>query len=91
STPSLLPLSPQREAIRTAASFILKESLRPPTDLGPLTKQWNDEMESRTRALARLERSWIVSSGTGTISGEERERKAFCEALRDGYVLCQFV
>ena len=41
------------------------------------------------RALARLECVW--SSSESTASGEERERRLFCEALRDGYVLCQCV
>ena len=64
------------------------------------------EVEVRTRALARLERVWSksgVCSSTNvstaalasfsglTASGEERERRLFCEALRDGYVLCQCV
>jgi hypothetical protein len=49
------------------------------------------------RNLIRLERMW-GRSGTGAqgngssvsgASGEDRERRAFTEALRDGYVLCQ--
>ena len=31
-----------------------------------------------------------LSSSSGSISGEERERKLFSEALRDGFVLCQY-
>ena len=30
-------------------------------------------------------------SSSGLTSGEEGERRLFCEALRDGYVLCQCV
>lgn len=69
-------------------------------------KDW-EEVEFRTRALARSERTWAKSGGVhggstsnlnaiaGTTSsglsagGEERERRLFCEALRDGFVLCQ--
>jgi len=67
-------------------------------------RDW-EEVEVRMRSLARLERIWGKSgaasastasiSGPGTTSsgisagGEERERKLFCEALRDGFVLCQ--
>ena len=61
-------------------------------------------MELRLRSLARLERVWAKSgSGMGSSTqlnsvggtsgmsagAEERERRYFCEALRDGYVLCQ--
>lgn len=67
-------------------------------------RDWG-EVEIRTRALARLERIWgksgvgsstnvstaALSSSGLTASGEERERRLFCEALRDGYVLCQSV
>jgi len=56
-------------------------------------KDW-DAVEVRMRALVRLERVWGRSAhsspGTST-SGEERERKIFVDALRDGYVLCQYV
>jgi hypothetical protein len=59
----------------------------------------------RIQPLARLERVWgmssICSSGnlnsstsgmspsSSSAAGEERERRVFCEALRDGFVLCQ--
>ena len=64
-----------------------------------------EEVEVRLRALARLERIWgksgasaagstsqlsIAGSGIST-AGEERERRLFSEALKDGYVLCQCV
>ncbi|KAH9941507.1 Pkinase-domain-containing protein [Amylocystis lapponica] len=32
-----------------------------------------------------------LSSSGLSAGGEERERKLFCEAIRDGYVLCQFM
>ncbi len=57
------------------------------------------------RALSRLERIWGKSGANGSssnlsnvgglsssglnASGEERERRLFTEALRDGFVLCQ--
>ena len=65
-----------------------------------------DEVEVRLRALARMERIWtrsgamgssttqvnVVGLGNGVASGgEEKERRLFAEALRDGYVLCQCV
>lgn len=67
-------------------------------------KEWA-EVEVRLQPLIRLERVWgksggasasssqVAVGGVGSIvlssAGEERERKLFCEALRDGVVLCQ--
>ncbi|KAF8323512.1 uncharacterized protein EI90DRAFT_2386793 [Cantharellus anzutake] len=56
-----------------------------------LNKQWTEEMELRTRKLARMEKGWNKRTGMETSSGEERENATFCEALRDGYVLCQLM
>jgi hypothetical protein len=69
-------------------------------------KEWA-EVEVRVQPLVRLERVWGKSGGASASSsqvavggvgsnvlssaGEERERKLFCEALRDGVVLCQYV
>ncbi|KAJ2918695.1 hypothetical protein MD484_g1782, partial [Candolleomyces efflorescens] len=63
-------------------------------------RDW-EEVEYRTRSLARLERIWGRSgvangSAAGTAhpvssAGEERERRTFSEALRDGFVLCQLL
>ena len=81
--------------------------LKPPSQIsksGLDPKDW-EEVEVRLRALARLERIWgrsgaIASSsqvnvaglGNGVASGsEEKERRLFGEALRDGFVLCQCV
>jgi hypothetical protein len=57
-----------------------------------------EEVEVRMRNIARLERIWgksravdVFNSGGNSATGEERERRAFTEALRDGYVLCQCV
>ncbi|KAJ3795230.1 STE/STE11/cdc15 protein kinase [Lentinula aff. detonsa] len=68
-------------------------------------KDW-EGVEVRMRALARLERIWgksgvqasssnvnvggLSSSGLSA-SGEERERRLFSEALRDGFVLCHLL
>jgi hypothetical protein len=99
------PCNPEhRELIRAAASLLCREvgrahSLR---KIG-VSEYDAEEVEVRMRNLARLERIW-TKSGTGTTnqstlaglsangassSGEEKERRYFCEALRDGYVLCQ--
>lgn len=67
----------------------------------------SEEVEARLQPLARLERVWgksgasvngsvtqLGATGSGTAisaSGEERERRLFTEALRDGYVLCQLM
>ncbi|KAI0060757.1 hypothetical protein BV25DRAFT_1806793 [Artomyces pyxidatus] len=101
------PVNPEhREAIRAAASVLCKEMLRPQTQMSQsIGARESEEVEVRMRALARLERVWGKSgaSAMGSTSqlgangsaisgaGEERERKLFCEALRDGYVLCQLM
>lgn len=87
-----------RDLIRTATSLICKEvsSSKLPLHMSRTEqgiKDW-DEVEVRMRVLVRLERVWGRSAhsspGTST-SGEDRERKIFVDALRDGYVLCQYV
>jgi hypothetical protein len=92
-----------REAVRAATSLLCKELLRPGQSTG-LGIRESEEVEVRMRALARLERVWgksgtsangsvtqLSATGSGIVStsGEERERRLFSEALRDGYVLCQ--
>ncbi|EIW58780.1 Pkinase-domain-containing protein [Trametes versicolor FP-101664 SS1] len=94
-----------RELIRSATAFLCREMLKPPAQFGKSglePKDW-EEVEVRLRALARVERIWtrsgaVASSsqvnvsalGNGVASGsEEKERRLFGEALRDGYVLCQ--
>ncbi|KAI1793538.1 Pkinase-domain-containing protein [Ganoderma leucocontextum] len=96
-----------RELIRSATSFLCKEMLKPPSQLNKSTldpKEW-EEVQVRLRPLGRLERIWtrsgamgsttqvnLVGQGNGVASGsEEKERRLFAEALRDGYVLCQLV
>ncbi len=91
-----------REAVRAATSVLCKEMLRPSQNAS-LGGREAEEVEWRLRALARLERVWgrsgASANGSTTqlggmtsstnMAGEERERKMFTDALRDGYVLCQ--
>lgn len=96
-----------RELIRSATAFLCREMLKPPAQIGKSglePKDW-EEVEVRLRGLARVERIWtrsgaVASSsqvnvsalGNGVASGsEEKERRLFGEALRDGFVLCQCV
>ncbi|CAK5267814.1 unnamed protein product [Mycena citricolor] len=101
------PSNPEhRDLIRTATSMLCKEVIKPPphmarTDAG--MRDWQ-EVEVRVRALSRLERIWGKSGVGGSssnitlgtpsgisVAGEERERRLFTEALRDGFVLCQLI
>ncbi|KAM5534674.1 hypothetical protein V8D89_011686 [Ganoderma adspersum] len=110
STSSLsTPSNPEhRELIRSATSFLCREMYKPLSQLNKSTldpKEWEEEVQTRIRPLARLERIWtrpgalgsttqvnLVGQGNGVASGsEEKERRLFAEALRDGYVLCQLV
>ncbi|KAJ7446686.1 Pkinase-domain-containing protein [Mycena latifolia] len=107
STTSLSPPSnpEHRDLIRTATSMLCKEVVKPPVHMSRTEaglRDW-DEVEVRVRALARLERIWgksgIGSSSNLTlgtpagvsVGGEERERRLFTEALKDGFVLCQLM
>ncbi|KAI4522198.1 hypothetical protein K525DRAFT_199375 [Schizophyllum commune Loenen D] len=107
STSSLVspPNPEQREAIRTATVMLCKEVGKPPVHgrSDQAIRDW-DEVELRTRALIRLERVWSKSPSTTNVNGasalspsglsvggEERERRLFCECLRDGYVLCHLI
>ncbi|KAF8906291.1 hypothetical protein CPB84DRAFT_1770452 [Gymnopilus junonius] len=95
------PDATPRDLIRAATSLICKEAQKPPPHM-----YW-EEVEVRTKNLVRLERSWSNATATGGLSSarrssidvstsgvaasEDRERKVFCESLKDGYVLCQCV
>ena len=84
--------------------MLCKEVAKPPLHMSRTEaglKDW-EEVEMRVRALARLERIWGKSGIGGSssnltlgtpagvsVGGEERERRLFTEALRDGFVLCQ--
>ncbi|KAJ7581275.1 hypothetical protein C8J56DRAFT_794068 [Mycena floridula] len=88
------PSNPEhRELIRTAASMLCKEIIKPPVHISrseAALRDW-EEVEVRTRALIRHERVWSKSGFSGTSGVEERGRRLFCEALRDGLVLCQLM
>ncbi|KAF5387299.1 hypothetical protein D9757_005754 [Collybiopsis confluens] len=101
------PPNPEhRELIRTATTVLCKETIRPPQHMIERGKKDWEEVEVRMRALVRLERIWgrssvqasssnvnvngMSSSGLSA-SGEERERRYFTEALRDGFVLCHLM
>ena len=86
--------SPYRESIRKASSLLVRELARPPQGIKP--RDWED-VDIRLRSLVRLERVWGKSGGgsstalatSSTMGGsEDRERRLFCETVRDGYVLC---
>ncbi|KAK2463521.1 hypothetical protein APHAL10511_004272 [Amanita phalloides] len=84
-----------RELIRTATSMLCKEMIRPPPHMSRTgIRDW-EEVERRLSSLARLERVWGKSGSSSSsflsTSGEERELKHFAEALKDGFVLCQFI
>ncbi|KAL4248085.1 hypothetical protein ABKN59_007801 [Abortiporus biennis] len=102
-SPSATP--DQRMLIRDASSILIRELVKPPqlrtSSLGRV--EW-EEVENRLQKLARLERVWGkngsgmssstqlgVSNPQLSSSGEARELALFSEALRDGYVLCQFI
>lgn len=88
-----------RDAIRQATTFILREATSPPRELlsssAVFGSQWTEEMNRRTKMLAKSAKTWTQAHGDVTRAhkhsevDEEKERKAFCDALRDGYVLCQ--
>jgi hypothetical protein len=96
SSTSLLS-SPYRESIRKASSLLVRELLKPPQGVKP--RDW-EHIEFRLRTLVRLERIWgksgatssstalATSSTIGMGGSEDRERRIFCESVRDGYVLC---
>lgn len=58
--------------------------------LARLERIWSKNGSSGVCNSTNVSTSALSSSGL-TASGEERERRLFCEALRDGYVLCQSV
>ncbi|KAF7308545.1 Cell division control protein [Mycena chlorophos] len=101
------PSNPEhRDLIRTATSMLCKEIVKPPAHMARTESGQRDweEVEVRMRALARLERIWGKSGVGGSssnltlgqpsgisVGSEERERRLFTEALRDGFVLCQLM
>ena len=88
-----------RDAIHQATTFILREAASPPRELlssSPvLGTQWTEEMNHRTKMLAKSAKAWtqahddVSRAREHNEADDEKERKAFCDALKDGYVLCQ--
>jgi len=58
--------------------------------LARLERIWSKSGNSGFGSSTNISTAALSSSGL-TASGEEREKRLFCEALRDGYVLCQCV
>ena len=80
--------SSYRESIRKASSLLVRELARPPQGIKP--RDW-DDVDNRIRSLVRFEHFWGKrgAGGSSTTGGsEDRERRLFCETVRDGYVLC---
>lgn len=99
--------SEHRELVRTASSLLIKEMLKPPSQSGldvsvyeevevrlrslaRLERVWGKSGSSFMGSTTQLSTAGTGLSGLGA-GGEERERRHFGEALRDGYVLCQCV
>lgn len=59
--------------------------------LARLERVWGKSGASANGSVTKLgaTESGIVGGTAVSTSGEERERRLFSEALRDGYVLCQ--
>lgn len=97
-TPSPTPQihrDPELQTLIQAASRTLIKHLllskSPDTPMSHSRERQLAEVEARLRSLARLEhRYWRESaSPTGPVSaGDDRERRYFVDALRDGYILC---
>lgn len=100
-TPSPTPQAPRdpelQTLIQSASRSLLKHLLisKPPDQQMSSSRERHlAEIEARLRSLARLEhRYWRESaSPTGPVSaGDDRERRYFIDALRDGYILCSYV
>jgi hypothetical protein len=52
---------------------------------------WSKTGSNFGASSSQLDVSGRMGSGGLSTSGEERERRQFCEALKDGFVLCQYV
>jgi hypothetical protein len=75
--------------IRQASAFLIKELSRPLNQaLKALPAMGWEEVEIRLRALSRLEKTSRSMSGGSSSTAEERERREFELALKDGVVLC---
>jgi hypothetical protein len=57
--------------------------------LARLERRWEESGDSTSGSSTQLSASEIGMGASAGTAGEERERKVFTQALRDGYVLCQ--
>lgn len=80
------PVQLGRLALRSAASFILKEMARYlPREIKARPEMGWTEGEERLSPLRRAERAW---AGSNMVGGEAKEQQVFALALSDGVVLC---
>ncbi|KAI6164606.1 Pkinase-domain-containing protein [Pisolithus thermaeus] len=75
----------QRELIRLAMSVLCKELRKPPPHLSRADRQ------TRVGGSRGPHATFDQDGASLGNAGEERERKLFCEALRDGVILCQLM
>jgi hypothetical protein len=94
------------EAVRTATSVLCEVMLRQPMDpnvreseevkvrmraLGRLELVWRENEVSMKGNATPLGASGNGMGAGAGIVGEEKVQRLFAKALRDGYVLCQYV
>ena len=60
-------------------------------ELARLERVWSKSERSGVCSSTNVSTAALSSCSGLTANGEERERRLFCDALRDGYVLCQCV
>ena len=99
-----LPSSAHYEALRTATSVLCEQMLRQRTGLdkreleevrvrmrplGRLELVWRESVVSTNGSATALGASANKMGVGANVVGEERARRLFAKALRDGYVLCQ--
>ena len=79
---------PQSTGLSIHESEEVEERLQP---LARLERVWGKSGASANGSVTQLGAtgSGIIGGTAISMSGEERERRLFTEALRDGYVLCQ--
>ncbi|KAF9038435.1 hypothetical protein BJ165DRAFT_1614013 [Panaeolus papilionaceus] len=81
-----------QDIVRRATKLLVYHLSRPPAHImknGEAgTREWG-EVEKRMEGLKRVRR--LDASRGGREEGDEEMRKAFAEAVRDGYVLCQLL
>lgn len=89
-------MSPQRDLVRQAGRLLVTELVDrrnhngwvPAGSSKDEVREIGEELDKRLNALGRMVKMYGKSSSGGP-GAEERERKCFAEAVKDGYVLCQ--